>query len=811
MIRKQSTQIKEKSIKYMLGCNYHQNENAHFYCFECKSSFCSLCIGSHNNHNFIDKYDYSMPTEELVNSIVEEVYSKISKIKLEYPQYFNQTTPTSNLLNNQITPLTDYNQSLLHLNSLIKSKIAYLENSYNPATQVNKQIKQKLDNFINNLNKFKKLCIESLQNQMISSDKSLYINNSNITSEEDLILIEEDLFLEIHKTVQQLTKGKSSLLDYIDIIYNEIIEDIKNLIKSKEEIHKRLTTIIIQGVSSITNDINNIKELNFDKDNKYTASKSLTQFSSQLFQSDENFKAALAHIDKSLIINEELDEENDATKKITYGKHKKKKIADEISNKDKEQPISKFHQIKSISIKQSAFSKQPSKSCTKSFLSARVLPNAANNIKMIGSKTKNNSFIQSPTELIKSPIDSKKIASKIISPLHDNNSIPVSTNSSFFESKLSVFNLNHISHASQSNQECYKFFKILNNINVNRGKLLKKRSNSLLISKQSSSNIKNINEVIKANTILLKRRLDKFPAIIAYNTQTKLYENIIIELLDQTKVKKFYEFSIFLNVNNNIYISGGKKKNKKLSKLFLKYSYINNELIKLPEMINGKCSHSLIFNDKHQKIYSVGGFNSKTCEEYSIVENKWKELTPLNYIRQVATLFFVNNKYLIASFGFTSDESYDEIEYFERLNIEDQENMYNIKESKWEMLKIDSSGLSGYLRIFNTGIIPLPENNTFLICGGETFQGQETDNVYFLDMNEDKMILKPYYSFISTISNTNKQYIVNLPNKTSFIDKEFLSIGDGKYAQFEMKRSNIIVFDNNTGNFSIENFKIINN
>ena len=153
---------------------------------------------------------------------------------------------------------------------------------------------------------------------------------------------------------------------------------------------------------------------------------------------------------------------------------------------------------------------------------------------------------------------------------------------------------------------------------------------------------------------------------------------------------------------------------------------------------------------------------------------------------------------------------YDEIEYFERLDLEDQDKMYNVKESKWEMLKIDSSGLTGYLRIFNTGIIPLPEINTFLICGGETFQGQETDNVYFLDMNDNKMMLKPYYSISSTISNTNKQYMVNLPNKTSFIDKEFLSIGDGKYAQFEMKRSNIIVFDYHTGLFSIENFKIIN-
>jgi len=402
-------------------------------------------------------------------------------------------------------------------------------------------------------------------------------------------------------------------------------------------------------------------------------------------------------------------------------------------------------------------------------------------------------------------------------------------------------------------------FRVLNEPLKNKGKLteisnfieleelkIKETTKLSFFNKNEKSQfnfgLKNLNFTAK---ILIKRKLEKQPEFVIYDFSSRKFEILPVVIRDDMKIQRFYEFSIFLNIENQLYISGGKKKSKKLTKCFMKYDYSTNELIQLSDMLVKRCSHSLFYFNLKNEIYAIGGYANKTCEKYNIEKNRWNRIPNLNYERQVSTLFFCNEKYLYCSFGFMSDESFNDVEVFERLNILNNDN----KTNKWEIIKISLFGVNDSLiRIFNTGIISLSErnnyqikkkeeieeedddneetikkgynnnkrnetkegiseraaisttnlnfkDNTFLVLGGETYNGEETDSIYFLDMNDN--YLKPFLDGR-----------IKLPSKSSFIDKNFTCFEFNKYAMFEMKRSNVMIFNLNNNEVKLEKMSI---
>lgn len=647
-----------KKIKYMLGCNIHKKENSHFYCFTCKISFCSLCIQSHESHKTIDKYDYSMPTDGLVNRIVMEIYDELNKIEESHPEFFNinevSRTDLNRLENQEKSEkiyknlVNDYKSSDVNQKFLILKDLFLLTQSKTESEEAksqikNSQIKIKLINFKSNLNKFKAKCIEALQSQIpVQNESSISGISMGISNEEDLILIEEEIFLEIHNTIQSLELGKESLLKYLRSLYNDII-----LEKEKDN------SIINDGKVQINKEV----------------SERLDQIFDFLIEKSEK---------------DNLDDKDNTQKRVCPQKSR--------TNHN-------FSFNYNIDNKQGAISNQDN---TSNFESKMT------------------------------------IQSKI------------------FNSSSSILNINNNNN------------KLYNNPNNGRGNLNKKQ------------------------TILLKRRLDKQPSILCYEHISETFEivNLDLNINDKSRMRKFYEFSIFLNVDNKIFISGGKKKNKQNSKLFLVYNYNTNEYFKLSDMIIGRCSHSMIYHKLHNEIYAIGGYGNKTCEKYNINEGNWKQISSLNHERQVSTLFFINSTFLIASFGFTYDISYDEVEVFEKYETSSN--------SEWEILRVETIGIKSLLRIFNCGVI-VNESNSVIICGGETFQGQEIDDVFYISFINNKPLLRYYMN--TKVINSNKRVL--LPNKSSFIDKAFLQIDENRFFQFEMKRSNVIVFDKEKQEFSV--------
>ena len=73
---------------------------------------------------------------------------------------------------------------------------------------------------------------------------------------------------------------------------------------------------------------------------------------------------------------------------------------------------------------------------------------------------------------------------------------------------------------------------------------------------------------------VMKRKL--LHEIIIYNIKQKQFESRKKFRNKNPKFKKFLHFSVFLNINNRLYISGGKDKEEKCIKDFYSYDYYTN-------------------------------------------------------------------------------------------------------------------------------------------------------------------------------------------------------------------------------------------
>ena len=313
----------------------------------------------------------------------------------------------------------------------------------------------------------------------------------------------------------------------------------------------------------------------------------------------------------------------------------------------------------------------------------------------------------------------------------------------------------------------------INNINI---------TGKIFLNKNNSTDKIYLNPKIH-NKYIMKRKLLK--EIYIYNIKEKRLESIKDFKKDQNLFKRFFQFSIYLNAKNNLYISGGKTKEEQISNSFYCYNYEQNTLTVLPEMINPRCSHSMIYINNHiinDELFIIGGHGINTGERYSFRTQKWKLLPCLHTKeRQVPTLICYGD-YLYTIFGFVNGKKNSYI-LGEKINLN--------KLEKWEMINVKYNGIDEEkLNKFNVGVIKL-SNDSFLIVGGEINTGGETDDVFKLDFKGNDEIV---------ISETN----LKLPCPASFIDKNFIPLDQKKFAQFDMKKSNFIFYDMLTNKFGMK-------
>ena len=213
---------KDSSIKLRFGdyCPKHDFKYPYFFCYDCKTSICSICLqsGDHKLHNYIEKYDYLQNSRNLVESIFRDVH-------LNLPDFdFDNVNEIKTKLKMKSFPL------LKDLLNTVELRISEVLDHFSETERVSYSCMQQ------NIGLLKKNCaegLEELKNEISFSD----------------MMADEEIFLEFDRKFKQIANEKlkitadnlkydelRKLLTSISLFSSNIISEIYTfLLKFTEE------------------------------------------------------------------------------------------------------------------------------------------------------------------------------------------------------------------------------------------------------------------------------------------------------------------------------------------------------------------------------------------------------------------------------------------------------------------------------------------------------------------------------------------------------------------------------------------------
>ena len=770
----------DSKFKQMLECNLHPRENAHFFCLNCNLSFCALCIDKHVSHDFLDKYDFSKSKQEIVKTILRNMLGMIKEKKKK--ESFNVIS--EKILNSEknLEFFDEFNlkeKNVIENIKLIWANYEQYTNEYKNI--INNLIEKKVNDFNQNLLKFKMICINNLSEAQKSTDES------------DIITLDNDYFQSFHQTLKELNIGRDALMNYLEVRNSECDYILNEYNKFNEE--------IMADMKNILNKIQN-KNLFFKElylKNEENANSEDAQKEKNLEEKDNNEKNEnnMDDIDDNINIDEiqknkgyfenknDINNLNniDKTNKINYINNQDiPKNNNEILLDDNNNAIYNSLEVSLLSNQDEVNVQQ--------YINATFDANANEHEILVNESPEKSNQENNNNKIL---LDEKNTLIN-----KDNNNENNNINDTDIKLVKSASSCGFNENIEEYGEGGNSLIRKMNKIN-------KKEFNTIQVRNEPKDNINNNNNNINItgkiflnknnstdkiylnskthNKYIMKRKLLK--EIYIYNIKERRLESIKDFRKDSNLFKRFFQFSIYLNAKNNLYISGGKTKEEQLSNSFYCYNYEQNMLTVLPEMINPRCSHSMIYINNHiinDELFIIGGHGINTGERYSFRTQRWKLLPCLHTKeRQVPTLICVGD-YLYAIFGFVNGKKNSYI-LGEKINLN--------KLEKWEMINVKYDGIDeSQLNKFNVGAIKL-SNDSFLLVGGEINTGGETDDVFKLDFKSNDEII---------ISQTN----LKLPCPASFIDKNFIALDQKKFAQFDMKKSNFIFYDMLTNKFGMK-------
>ena len=742
----------DSKFKQMLECNLHPHENAHFYCLNCNLSFCALCIDKHISHEFLDKYDFSKSKQEIVKTILRNMLALIKeKKKKDSYNIISEKILNSNNDNFFFDKLKEKN--IIENIKLIWANYEQYSNEYKNI--INNIIDKKVSDFNQNLLKFKMICLNNLTEAQKSTDES------------DVITLDNDYFQGFHQTLKDLNIGRDALMNYLEVRNNECDYIIKEGIKFDEEILNDLKNILnkIQQKNLFFKDLylkneenKNIENENDKRDSNINENMNIEEIKKNNgFFENKNDINNLNNIENSNKINYINNDMNDNN---IFGNENNNAIYNSLE-------VSMLSNAEEQNIKNKYIDATFGTNVNEHEIFVNESPDKMTNENI---SCNNNFMLDAPNSFINQNIDNSKNNN-----INENNKTNNSSGS---------YGLNeNIEEYGEGGNSLIKKMNDLNNKEYQTSKVQNKEN------KIPEDKIIYINKNVKKlentqNKFIMKRKLLK--EIYIYNIKEKRFQSIKDFKRDINIFKRFYQFSIYLNAKNNLYITGGKTKEEQISNSFYCYNYEQNILTSLPNMINPRCSHSMIYinnNIINDELFIIGGHNNNTGERFSFKTQKWKLLPSLHTKeRQVPTLINVND-YLFTLFGFVNGKKNPYI-------LGEKINLYTL--DKWEPINVNYNNIKeARLNKFNVGLIKL-SNESFLLLGGEINTGGETDEVFKLEFKNNGNRLN--------ISETN----IKLPCCASFIDKNFIELEQMKFAQFDMKKSNFIYYDNYNNKFGMK-------
>ena len=211
------------------------------------------------------------------------------------------------------------------------------------------------------------------------------------------------------------------------------------------------------------------------------------------------------------------------------------------------------------------------------------------------------------------------------------------------------------------------------NLNNNHEKNLKSNSqiNPNYQSQQLKTNYLNNNSNIINNSIISHEKMiykikdERKIIIFSYTTQSfkeKIYTdkgNFKKDMSSESDITQ-------LNLNNKLYILSGKKYNK-----FYYYDYSSNSIYLINNTLFSHYYGAMVYCNKTDSIYLLGGNNQIKCESLKILNNikksEWKIIPSLNEERQEFASMYFNN-YIYVFFGFSPKKGIN-LSSIERINI----------------------------------------------------------------------------------------------------------------------------------------------
>lgn len=269
------------------SCPKHENKFLSHFCFDCNTSFCSVCHknGEHLEHESIEKYDYLLDPEIIVERIFRKITDEINNLKSDKDRKIADVEKRINEI------FTDLLRNLImKLEERAKSLLRFYGEVYD-----NSQSKLK-----SNLIRVKEICTEVL------IDKKDELGMQKLISDDQVVIAYYNTILQIYNQRKPFNYEITKLFDleksfvnvncfiektncYIENFFNSTMsnnqefincqnEIKKNEIKdlSREKIKKNLEMEIIQHKSNAPLPIDDYLELSpQDKSVKQSAYKSI--------------------------------------------------------------------------------------------------------------------------------------------------------------------------------------------------------------------------------------------------------------------------------------------------------------------------------------------------------------------------------------------------------------------------------------------------------------------------------------------------------------------------------------------------------
>jgi hypothetical protein len=228
----------------------------------------------------------------------------------------------------------------------------------------------------------------------------------------------------------------------------------------------------------------------------------------------------------------------------------------------------------------------------------------------------------------------------------------------------------------------------------------------------------------------------------------------------------------WVNLKNILFVSGGVYRDIEGKEVcskkafFIEYEAISSNQTRVvqvvKEMFDGRDQHCLLYANDYYVI-AIGGFRTKTCEQYNLLKNEWTPLPSLEVKLYNTSAVLFNNINVYVFFGLISPPK-------NKYDLNFNQEIYRLKlpssnkeDDKWERINYKGERISLCLN----SLLNVNETEIYIIGGRN--QGDNFSNFSYR-----------FEPFTGNLSQNN----MNLGKKLCFLESNFLKIPEDEYALY---------------------------